>query len=528
MMAPNDWWKDGVIYQVYPRSFMDSNGDGIGDLAGITARLDHLAGLGVDAIWISPVFPSPMADFGYDISDYCAIDPMFGTLADFDALLAAAHARGLRILLDLVPGHTSDQHPWFQDSRSARDATRRDWYIWRDPAPDGGPPNNWISEFGGPAWTRDPATGQYYLHIFLPEQPTLNWRNPAVEAAMTDVMRFWFDRGVDGFRVDAFENLVVDTGFRDNPPNPVWTPPLGPARSLLGTRTKHQPELIGIAQAMRAVARDYAPERLLIGEAYGALDEVVAYYGPNLDGFQQPFNFQLIGLDWTPEAVGRVIAEYEAALPAGAWPNWVLGNHDRARVASRVGLAQARVAMALLLTLRGTPTIYQGDELGMENVPIPPDRVRDPWEINVPGHGLGRDPVRTPIAWEDGPGAGFTTGAPWLPIDTRPAVRVAHQTDDPRAMLPFTRRLLALRRAEPALSAGKIRVLHAGGGVLAYARHTPGAAGQIVVALNFTGTPRDMPPGVGGTVLLSTSDPMPPATSPLAPNEARILRHAPK
>lgn len=525
-MAPNDWWKGGVIYQIYPRSFMDSNGDGIGDLAGITARLDHLANLGVDAIWISPVFPSPMADFGYDISDYCAIDPMFGTLADFEELQAAAHARGLRVLLDLVPGHTSDRHPWFQDSRSARDAARRDWYVWRDPAPDGGPPNNWISEFGGPAWTFDPRTGQYYLHIFLPEQPTLNWRNPAVAKALSDVMRFWFDRGVDGFRVDAFENLVVDAAFGDNPTNPGWTPPLGPARSLLGARTKHQPELIEIAQAMRAVAREYTPERLLIGEAYGDLDEVVAYYGPNLDGFQQPFNFQLIGLDWTPRAVAKVITDYEAALPAGAWPNWVLGNHDRARVASRVALAQARVAMALLLSLRGTPTLYQGDELGMENVPIPPDRVRDPWEINVPGHGLGRDPVRTPIAWQDGPGAGFTTGASWLPIDTRPEVCVAHQNDNPRAMLPFTRRLLALRRAEPALSEGGIRILHAGDGVLAYARVAPAGGAEITVALNFTAAQQDLPQGLGDSVLLSTSDPAPLATSPLAPNEARILRRA--
>jgi alpha-glucosidase len=525
-MAGNDWWKGGVIYQIYPRSFMDSNGDGIGDLAGITARLDHLSGLGIDAIWISPIFPSPMADFGYDISDYCAIDPMFGTMADFDALLAAAHARGLRVLLDLVPGHTSDRHPWFQDSRSARDAARRDWYVWHDPAPDGGPPNNWISEFGGPAWTLDAASGQYYLHIFLPEQPTLNWRNPAVAKAIADAMRFWFDRGVDGFRVDAFENLVVDAAFCDNPPNPDWTPPLGPARSLLGKRTKHQPELIGIAQTMRRIAAEYTPERLLIGEAYGDLDEVVRYYGPALDGFQQPFNFQLIGLDWTPEVVAQVISGYEAALPEGAWPNWVLGNHDRARVASRVGLAQARVAMTLLLTLRGTPTIYQGDELGMENVAIPPDRVQDPWEVNVPGHGLGRDPVRTPIAWAAGPGAGFTTGAPWLPIDTRPAVTVAHQQDDPHAMLGYTRRLLALRRAEPALAQGDIHVLHADDCVLAYRRAAPDGGAGLAIALNFSDRPQPLPDGLAGEMLLSSAELVPPAAGPLAPNEARVLRLA--
>lgn len=523
-MAQAEWWQGGVIYQIYPRSFMDLNGDGIGDLAGIAARLDHLVALGVDAIWISPIFPSPMADFGYDICDYCAIDPMFGTMADFDALLAAAHGRGLRVLLDLVPGHTSDKHPWFRDSRSGRDAARRDWYVWRDPAPDGGPPNNWLSEFGGPAWTFDAPSGQYYLNIFLPEQPALNWRNPEVAEAIAGVMRFWFDRGVDGFRVDAFENLVMDAAFRNNPPNPEWTPPLGPARSLLGRHTKHQPELVAIAQAMRRVAAEYAPERLLIGEAYGEPEEVVRYYGPALDGFQQPFNFQLIGLDWTPAAVAEVINEYEAALPPGAWPNWVLGNHDRGRIASRVGPAQARVAMVLLLTLRGTPTIYQGDELGMENVPIPPDRVRDPWEINVPGHGLGRDPVRTPLAWEEGPGAGFTTGTPWLPIDTRPEVCVARQAGDPASMVAFTRRLLALRRAESALALGAVEVLHAGGGVLAYVRQAPDGGPRLAITLNFTGREQPLPEGLVGELVLSSRNANPDAGAPLAPDEARILR----
>lgn len=519
----HDWWKDGVIYQIYPRSFMDSNGDGIGDLAGITARLDHVARLGVDAIWISPIFPSPMADFGYDISDYCAVDPIFGTMADFDALLAAAHSRGLRVLLDLVPGHTSDRHSWFQESRSSRSAGRRDWYVWHDPAPDGGPPNNWISEFGGPAWTFDPGTGQYYLHIFLPEQPTLNWRNPEVAEAIAATMRFWFDKGVDGFRVDAFENLVVDARFRDNPPNPEWTENLGPARSLLGLRTKHQPELLDIARMMRRVAAGYSPERLLIGEIYGNLDETVRYYGPDLDGFQQPFNFQLIGLDWTPEKVGRVIADYEAALPPGAWPNWVLGNHDRSRIASRIGLAQARVAMTMLLTLRGTPTIYQGDELGMQDVPIPPEQVQDPWEINVPGHGLGRDPVRTPIAWSAGPGAGFTTGTPWLPIDTRPQVCVADQLHDERSFLAYTQSLLSLRRAEPSLARGGVRLLKAADGVLAYSREAEGGR-ALAVVLNFNDTPNPLPDGVKGTLILSSTPSTTEGEGPLAPNEARILR----
>ncbi|MCG6115323.1 MAG: alpha-amylase family glycosyl hydrolase [Mesorhizobium sp.] len=517
---PEDWWKKGVVYQIYPRSFMDSDGDGVGDLAGIESRLDHVVQLGVDAIWISPFYPSPMADFGYDVSDYCDVDPLFGDLAAFDRMLEAAHRRGLKVLLDMVPSHTSEQHPWFVESRQSRHNPKRDWYVWSDPAPDGGPPNNWISEFGGPTWTFDAATGQYYLHIFLSQQPSLNWRNPEVREAVLGAMRFWFDRGVDGFRVDAIENLVPDAQLRDNPPNPAWLESMGPARSLLGIHTQHRPEVFEYVAEMRRVARDYEPERLLIGEAYGTLEQILAYYGKRSDGFHLPFNFQLIGAEWSPRNIAGIVDAYEAALPPGAWPNWVLSNHDRSRFASRVGQAQARVAAMMLLTLRGTPTIYQGEELGMENVPIPPERVMDPWEKNVPGISLGRDPVRTPIAWTHGPGAGFTTGEPWLPIDTRPQMQVDVQAAEEGSMLSLYRRLLELRRREDALSLGDYRTVHVDENVFCYERSHGGR--RLVIALNFSQSHQPLP--IAGETLLTTLDETARLENTvLAPNEGRIL-----
>ena len=514
------WWQRGVIYQVYPRSFQDSSGDGVGDLQGIRSRLDHLVALGVDAVWISPIYPSPMADFGYDIADHCDIDPLFGTLDDLDELLVAAHGRGLRILLDLVPGHTSDQHPWFVASRSARDDPRRDWYIWCDPAPGGGPPNNWVSEFGGPAWTFDGSTGQYYLHLYLQRQPALNWRHPAVRRGMLDVMRFWLDRGVDGFRIDAVEHLVVDDRFRDNPPDPAATPQLGPARQFLRHHTTHQPEVLDIAREMRAVADAYGDDRVLIGEAYGTLEQVMAYYGEHGDGFQLPFNFQLIGADWQPRRLASMVEDYEAALPEGAWPNWVLGNHDRSRIASRVGPAQARVAAMLLLTLRGTPTIYQGDELAMTDVAIPPEAVQDPWERQVPGLGLGRDPVRTPIPWDDRPQGGFSTTTPWLPLGTD-TPSAAAQAADTTSMLALHRRLLDLRRQEPALGVGAYRTVRADDAVYIYERHRDGR--HLRVVLNLTG--EEQPLEVAGETLVTTHLDDPPAGL-LRADEGRVIRTA--
>jgi len=503
------WWQRGVVYQVYPRSFQDADGDGIGDLAGILSRLGHLAALGVDAVWISPIQPSPMADFGYDVSDYTGVDPMFGDLAAFDRLVAAAHARGLRVILDFVPNHSSDRHPWFAESRSSRTSPKRDWYVWRDPAPEGGPPNNWLSEFGGPAWTFDAATAQFYYHAYLPEQPDLNWCNPELRAAMLDALRFWLDRGVDGFRVDAIHHLFEDPGLRDNPPNPDWRPGMPPARRVVRARTMDQPEVHDAVAAMRRVADAYPGDRLLIGEAYLPIDRLMLYYGADLSGFQLPFNFHLLSTPWRARDIAALVQRYEAALPLGAWPNWVLGNHDRSRVASRIGAAQARVAAMLLLTLRGTPTIYQGEEIGMQDVPIPPGRVQDPWERNVPGLGLGRDPVRTPMQWDRGPNAGFApAGAePWLPLASDHAVRnVAAQEADPRSMLSLHRALLALRRAEPALSVGShAPVAGAAEDVLAYERRDGATGRRLLVALNLGGEERGLPHAASGSrVLLST------------------------
>ena len=353
-----------MIYQIYPRSFQDSDGDGVGDLAGVERRLDYLASLGIDAIWLSPIFPSPMADFGYDVADYCGVDPLFGTLADFDRLLAAAHERGLKLLLDFVPNHSSDQHPWFVESRSSRGNPKRDWYVWRDPAPDGGPPNNWISDFGGSAWEWDKTTGQYYLHAFLKEQPDLNWRNPEVRAAMLDVMRFWFDRGVDGFRIDVLWHMVKHADFPDNPVNQAWAEGEPDYTRVHQLHSTDQPEVHEVAAEMRSLADSYG-ERLLVGEIYLPIERLVRYYGADDPGVHLPFNFQLIDLPWDAATIGMAIRQYELILPENGWPNWVLGNHDRPRIAAKIGEAQARVAATLLLTLRGTPTIYYGDEIGI-------------------------------------------------------------------------------------------------------------------------------------------------------------------
>jgi alpha-glucosidase len=477
------WWERGIIYQIYPRSFMDSDGDGIGDLNGIRQKLDYLQWLGIDAIWVSPIFPSPMADFGYDVSHYTDIDPIFGTLAEFDGLLADVHARDIKLLLDYVPNHTSDQHPWFIDSRSSRLSAKRDWYIWRDPAPGGGPPNNWRANFGGGAWEWDEKTGQYYYHAFLKEQPDLNWRNPEVQRAMLDVLRFWLDRGVDGFRVDVMHHLVKDTEFRDNPVNPDFKPGMSPYRELLATYNADLPEVQEIVAMMRGVVEEY-DDRMLVGEIYLPVERLMAYYGASGKGAHLPFNFQLIRLPWKAREIAAAVERYEALLPSYAWPNWVLGNHDKPRIATRAGTAQARVAAMLLLTLRGTPTMYYGDEIGMRDVPIPMDRVQDPFEKNVPGLGLGRDPVRTPMQWSGAGNAGFTAGEPWLPIAADyQNVNVSVERDDPNSMVSLYRRLIELRRSEPALSVGEYSPLPAGEDLIAYMRKT--GERRLLIVLNL-------------------------------------------
>ncbi|MBW3629540.1 MAG: DUF3459 domain-containing protein [Gemmatimonadetes bacterium] len=499
------WWQRGVVYQIYPRSFQDSNGDGVGDLPGIVQRLDYLRWLGVDAIWISPIYPSPMKDFGYDVADYRGIHPLFGSLDDFDRLTAEAHARGLKVILDFVPNHSSDQHAWFRESRASRDSAKRDWYLWRDPARNGGPPNNWLSNFGGPAWTFDEATGQYYYHAFLPEQPDLNWRNPEVVAAMLDVLRFWLERGVDGFRVDVIWHLIKDAHFRDNPENPEWTPGSHPFQAVLPVYTADRPEVHEVIAEMRRVFDEYE-ERVLIGEIYLPLERLVTYYGQNGSGAHLPFNFQLVLAPWDARHIAALIEEYEHALPPGGWPNWVLGNHDNHRIATRVGTAQARVAAMLLLTLRGTPTLYYGDEIGMRDVDIPPERIQDPFEKNVPGKGLGRDPERTPMQWDGSAGAGFSTAEPWLPlsVDYR-AVNVEAERDDPSSMLSLNRRLLALRRGSPALEVGGFEPLEAEGDVLAYVRRAEDGAEAFLVALNLGSTAHRLDAAaLAGVVAVST------------------------
>ena len=504
-LANFKWWERGIIYQIYPRSFMDSNGDGVGDLVGIRNKLDYLQWLGVDAIWISPIYPSPMADFGYDISNYTDIDPIFGTLNDFDALLADAHDRGLKVLLDYVPNHTSDHHPWFLESRSSRDSAKRDWYIWRDPKAGGGPPNNWLSNFGGGAWEWDEKTGQYYYHAFLKEQPDLNWRNPEVQRAMLKVLRFWLERGVDGFRVDVMHHLAKDTQFRNNPPNPEWRPGMPPYRELLTTYSADLPEVQEVVAKLRNVLDNY-DDRMMVGEIYLPVERLMAYYGASGKGAHLPFNFQLIRLPWNAREIATAVERYEALLPSYAWPNWVLGNHDKSRVSTRVGPAQSRVAAMLLLTLRGTPTMYYGDEIGMQDVPIPVAQVQDPFEKNVPALGLGRDPERTPMQWSGGENAGFTTGKPWLPIaGDHQTINVALERDSPTSILTLYRRLIELRRSEPALSVGDFAPLPLRGDLMAYIRKTDQR--RLLVVLNLGAKPQNFSIAdlqCRGSLLLST------------------------
>ena len=491
------WWRDGVIYQVYPRSFADSNGDGVGDLEGIRSRLDHLAWLGVDGIWISPFFSSPMKDFGYDVADYCDVDPLFGSLADFDRLLDDAHARGIRVILDFVPNHSSDQHPWFLDSRSSRTSSKRDWYVWRDPAPQGGPPNNWVAIFGGSAWEWDAATGQYYLHSFLMQQPDLNWRNPELERAMHDVLRFWLDRGVDGFRIDVAHRIAKDPELRSNP--------LVEGSSDPGYGGQHHlydedhPDLHALYRRMRRLVDAY-DERVLIGEVF-LMDpaRVAKYYGDG-DELHQGFNFSLLSGAWSGERFKHEALRFQAAVPPLGWPNQVLSNHDVHRHATRyehpeLGEARARLAALLLLLLRGTPFLYYGEEIGMRCVWIPENRLRDPIAFTL-HPSLTRDPERTPMQWDGTPFAGFSSTEPWLPIHYDSTHRnVEKQRDDASSLLQLYRALIALRAAHPALSRGEQRALPAPHDVFAFERTHGGE--RFVVALNFGDAPTVVSLGQG-------------------------------
>jgi alpha-glucosidase len=464
------WWQQGIIYQVYPRSFQDSNNDGIGDIGGIISRLDYLQWLGITIIWLSPVYPSPMKDFGYDISDYQNIHPLFGSLGEFENLVQQVHNRSMKIILDIVPNHSSDQHAWFKSSRSSKDSPKRNWYIWRDAAPGGGPPNNWRSVFGGSAWEWDPHTDQYYYHAFLKEQPDLNYREPDVVNAMMDVLQFWLERGIDGFRVDVMWHLIKDNQFRDNPPNPHFESHMLTYDEFIPAYSTDQPEVHDIVRSMRRVLDSYS-DRMMIGEIYLPLEKLMMYYGIDNTGAHLPFNFLLLNIPWEAKIISSVINQYEAALPVNAWPNWVMGNHDQPRLRSRIGLQQARVAAMLLLTLRGTPTLYYGDEVGMQDVPIPFHEVQDPQGLNMPDKNLSRDPARTPMQWNSDHAAGFTTASPWLRVSkSYKFENVETEKADPDSILMFYKRLISLRQSEKALHVGQYRFLFADRYGIAYLR----------------------------------------------------------
>jgi alpha-glucosidase len=513
-----NWWRSAVIYQVYPRSFRDASGDGVGDLEGIIQKLDYLShDLGVDAIWISPFYRSPMADFGYDVSDHTAVEPLFGDLETAERLIDACHQRNLRIILDYVPNHTANVHPWFRKSASDRSNAKRQWYIWKNPKSDGGPPNNWLSIFGGSAWQWHEETGQYYLHRFLSEQPDLNWRNPEVVEAMHDVLRFWLDRGVDGFRIDAPITLMRDPDFRDNPPRQArpdgwaqgWWTHNAEFDEQEHVFDERHPDLHGIFRGIRSVLDRYPPagSRVAIAEVEPRpWRDWIQYYGQDHDEVQLPFNFELLVAPWTPAATKEVVDGLEDALPDGCWPNYTLGNHDHPRLASRLGPAQRRIAAMLLLTLRGTPTLYYGDELGLEDITVSPEEQQDPYGRRVPGQ--GRDGCRSPMPWSSDPGGGFTRpdAIPWLPFQPdATSLCVAQQQADPRSLWSLYQRLLALRRANATLQMGAYEPMDSRHDqVLCYRRFDD--EGSFVIALNYASETQQVtiPDGITGRVVLST------------------------
>jgi alpha-glucosidase len=495
----SEWWREAVCYQIYPRSFQDSDANGIGDLRGIIERLDYLndgtkRSLGVDAIWLSPTFPSPMKDFGYDVSDYCAVHTDFGTLETMDELIAQCHRRNIRVLLDYVPNHTSDQHPWFVESRSSRHNPKRDWYFWRNPQPDGSPPNNWVSVFGGAAWTLDETTGQYYLHSFLKEQPDLNWRNPEVVRAMHDALRFWLDRGIDGFRIDVLGRILKHPELADNPPNPDYDDAMTEAHRLLPVYSDNYEDVFDAVVGIRKVLDEF-PDSVAVGEVFGTPDIIARYHGGEaLDGLHLAFNFELVKrgavtTPWDAGVIRGIVSTLEQVYPAGAQPCYAMNNHDQSRFVSRhdedgQGQLRARAAALLLLGLRSTPFLYYGEEIGMTDVAIPADRLQDPARFQH----IGRDPQRTPMQWTRSEGRGFSTVEPWLPYGPI-EVNVEAQLDDPDSLLSLYRRAIWSRKHEPSLHAGVFRELQSPHDTFVFRRHAEGAR-AVLCAVNTAAEPR--------------------------------------
>jgi alpha-glucosidase len=500
-VGASPWWRAGVLYQVYPRSFADGNADGHGDLRGLSERLDHLAWLGVDGIWLSPIHPSPQADWGYDVADYLGVDPSFGSLEDLDRLIADAGARGIRVLLDLVPNHTSDRHPWFLDARSSRDAEHHDWYVWADGRGDGSPPNNWRSSFGGSAWTWDERIGRHYLHNFLAEQPDLNWWNPAVGDAFDAILRFWLGRGIAGFRIDVAHGLVKDRDLRDDTVATEADHPRVRRHGLRSDFSMNRPEVHEVFKRWRGIADEHGG--VLLGETWVLDVEALArFYGNGEDELHLALNVPFELATPGPE-MREVVERTEATLPAGAWPLWNGSNHDAGRLATRWAGGderRARAALVVLLTLRGTPLLYQGDEIGLTDVPVPRDRLRDPVGIRHWPDDPGRDPGRTPMPWTGGPQGGFTAPGvePWLPIGDVAARNVADQRADPGSTLHLCRDAIALRRERADLHAGAYASIAAPDGAWAWRR-----GDRTAVALNHSDRALEVDVG-DGTVLLAT------------------------
>lgn len=496
-----DWWRGAVIYQIYPRSFQDSNGDGIGDLAGIVQRLPYIASLGVDAIWISPFFSSPMKDFGYDVSDYCDVDPMFGTLADFDAVVETAHGLGLKVMIDLVLSHTSDRHPWFSESRASRDNDRADWYVWADPKDDGTPPNNWLSIFGGSAWQWNPRREQYYLHNFLASQPDLNFHEPQVQEALLDVARFWLHRGVDGFRLDTINFYVHDAQLRDNPPLPAEqrnaniAPSVNPYNHQEHLYSKNQPENLEFLRKLRRVMAPFNAAAVgEVGDAQRGL-EIMGEYTAGDDLMQMCYAFEFLAKDQpTPDRIASVMARVDE-VAADGWACWAFSNHDVMRHATRWGLTPAaqRAFASLIMCLRGSVCIYQGEELGLPEADVAFEDLQDPYGVEFWPEFKGRDGCRTPMVWEDSNLHGGFSTAPktWLPVSHDHVHRaVAVQEEDPGALIHHYRRAIAFRHAHPALEKGDHDGVHAEGDVVHFTRRQGDE--EIFCAFNLSDTPSEL------------------------------------